>query len=104
MTLTIPGYDPETYEGLVSLHNTTFDLSDPKYKIVTKEAYTTYIPKILSGQFQIKRAQHLLVDEISEEVILSGIFEFEAIVNGTPITVTNGRFDVGVGNTNFYRY
>ena len=50
------------------------------------------------------RAQHLLVDEVPQEVILSGVFEFQAMVNGMPVTVSEGRFDVGVDESNFFKY
>jgi hypothetical protein len=65
---------------------------------------STYAIEILNGTFQIKRAQHLLVDNKPEEVILSGVFEFQALINGEPVTISTGRFDVGVGEGNFYTF
>jgi len=80
------------------------DLTDSKYEIVIKDIENTYTTQIISGQFQITKAQNLLVDKKAEEVILSGKFDFQALVEGLPVTISNGRFDVGVGNGNFYKY
>jgi hypothetical protein len=103
ITIDIPGLDPAVYADLVSLHNTTFDLTSPGCKIEITREGEVYDVKVQEGKFEIKRAQHLLVDDDPEEVILSGIFEFRAIVNSAATTFSNGRFDVGIGNYNFYK-
>jgi hypothetical protein len=45
-----------------------------------------------------------MVDEINTEVILSGFFEFHALVENVPVTDSNGRFDVRIDGGNFFRY
>jgi hypothetical protein len=104
MTLSLPGFNPATYSDLMSLHQVTLDLTAPDYKVVLQEGDSMYQVTILEGKFEVKRAQNLLVDNQPEEVILSGVFEFRALINNTPVTISNGRFDVGVGNFNFYKY
>jgi hypothetical protein len=104
MTLTVPDFHPLTPDDLISLNEITFDLSDPKYQISMAGDTSPYPVKVLNGTFQIKRAQRLLVDNKAEEVILSGVFEFQALINGNPVTVSLGRFDVGVGRWNFFIY
>ena len=59
---------------------------------------------IIDGELYFKRVQHLLVDKRSVEAILSGYFQFKTLVDGKPITLSNGRFDVGIGYENFYSY
>ena len=98
------GFNPETYDDLMVLHDTTLDLTDPVYEVIVSNRYETDTAEILNGSFQFVRAQHLLVDEVPQEVILSGVFEFQAIVNEIPVTVSTGRFDVGVDQSNFFRY
>jgi hypothetical protein len=104
LTLTISDFNPLTYVDLLQLNNTTFDLTDSKYEVVFKNIENIDTTQIIAGQFQITKTQNLLVDKKAEEVILSGKFDFQALVEGLPITISNGRFDVGVGNDNFYKY
>jgi hypothetical protein len=104
LRIVLAEFNPETYDDLMVLHDTTLDLTDQAYEVIFNNRFETDTAEILNGTFQILRAQHLLVDEISQEVILSGVFEFQAIVNEMPVTVSNGRFDVGVGESNFFKY
>lgn len=97
-------FNPETYEDLMVLHDSTLNLRDPDYRVIFHSRFESDTVEILNGTFQFTRAQHLLVDKIPQEVILSGMFEFQAIVNEMPVTVSNGRFDVGVGAFNFFKY
>jgi hypothetical protein len=46
----------------------------------------------------------LFVDEEKQQVILSGVFSFKAVVEGEPVTVSEGRFDVGMSSLNFFKY
>jgi hypothetical protein len=104
MTLILSDFHPLTYADLISLHDTTLELTDPRYEIQLSDDTSDYATEILNGTFRINRAQHLRVDNKPEEVILSGVFEFQARINGEPVTVSTGRFDLGVGEDNFYRY
>ena len=45
-----------------------------------------------------------IADNEPIEVILSGVFEFQALINNEPVSMSLGRFDVGVGQSNFYNY
>ncbi len=102
--LRIPGFTPEKYSDLLVLNDTILDLTNPDYELIVSIDTNHYTADILNGGFHFKRAQNLLVDEKQIEVILSGYFEFQALVGGKPITVSNGRFDVGIGTDNFYNY
>jgi hypothetical protein len=63
-----------------------------------------YQEEIIGGTLHFKRVQNLLVDKKQVEVILSGTFEYQALMNDVPFSVSEGRFDVAVGKDNFYRY
>jgi hypothetical protein len=102
--LTIQDFQPANYQDLMSLHGQVIDLADERYSISIEDAYSTYDVELLSGTFEFKRAQHLLVDGEPEEVILSGVFEFQAMIDGEPVSISEGRFDVGVGSYNFFVY
>lgn len=102
ITLTINNFTPLTYADLISLDKAVFDLEDDNYTISITSTSATLDVEILNGTFEIKRAQRLLVDGEPEEVILSGVFEFQALVNGEPVSISEGRFDVGAGTYNFF--
>jgi hypothetical protein len=98
-----PAQNVEDYIGLVQLHDTSWDLTDENMLVIFSEAANTDTLKILNGTLKFTRAQHLFVDKVSEEAILSGTFEFQANYNETFTTFSNGRFDVGISKNNFYR-
>jgi len=104
LTLKLGGFVPGKYTDLTILNDTIFDLTNPAYQVIVSIDTTKYKATILSGEFTFKRAQNLLVDKKQVEVILSGYFEFKALINAKPITVSDGRFDVGIGPDNFYMY
>lgn len=102
MSFSLEDYLPLAYTELSNLNQKTLDLKDNPVRITFGEVITEL--EIISGHIEFKRAQILNVDEESIETILSGYFEFKAIINGEPITVSDGRFDVGIGEDNFYVY
>ncbi|KAF0199743.1 MAG: hypothetical protein FD166_171 [Bacteroidetes bacterium] len=105
LTLRLPGFTPDSYSDMIILNDTVFDLTNPDCQVVVESAgnpINTF--SIISGAFQFKRAQNLLVDKQQVEVILSGYFELKALINGQPVTISDGRFDVGIGPDNFYIY
>ena len=105
MTITFADFHPETYEDLLDLHKTTFDLTDSQFTIQIKdEDGLIHQAEIIEGEFEVKRAQTLFVDEQKQQVILSGVFNFKAVVDGEAVTVSEGRFDVGVSSLNFFKY
>jgi hypothetical protein len=102
ITFSLEGYNPETYQDLVAFNNVVLDLTDPLFEVVITNTTGTHKLEILEGEVHIKRAQYLLVDKKPEEVILSGVFAYKALLDGVPVTFSDGRFDVSVGNDNFY--
>lgn len=104
ITLTLVGFSAEKYSDLLALDNVSLDLKDSDNAIEIEDESTEESAQILNGTFHFKRAQHVLVDAQPVAIVLSGTFEFQALVNGEPITVSNGRFDVGVGTDNFFAF
>jgi hypothetical protein len=103
MTITLKGFTPENYQELVALNDSTIDMKDPRCLVQITGSSILMPVRILSGTFYFKRVQNLSVDRQHIEAILSGYFEFKAIlVNDKPMTVSEGRFDVGIGEDNFY--
>jgi hypothetical protein len=103
MTFEISGLLPNSYRDLILLNDTVFNLLKPTIHVSISEGLTTVPVTILEGQLNFKRAQNLFVDKVQKEVILSGYFNFKAIINNVPVTISDGRFDVGVENDNFYK-
>lgn len=94
-----------SYESLVSLNGKKFDLSDSSKCTVSIDLDNdTLTVSDVSGFLIFNKVQYLLVDKVREETILSGEFELQAIIDGKPYKFTNGRFDIGIGNHNFYQF
>jgi hypothetical protein len=102
VTFKIAGFSTSQYSGLVALNDTTFELTSPDCHLSMSIDTTKYIIEVASGQLNFKRVQFLHVDDKPVEAILSGYFNFKATINGEFITVSDGRFDVGISDYNFY--
>jgi hypothetical protein len=57
---------------------------------------------IIEGLLKFTRVQRLFVDELETKCIISGLFDFKTFINGEPIAVSHGRFDLGIGYDNFF--
>jgi hypothetical protein len=99
-------FHPSTYGDLIALNEEALDLKDnPSIEVSLENSDSTALEmQIISGQFYFKRAQYLMVDKKPSEVILSGTFEFQALINGELVSISDGRFDTGISNSNFFKY
>lgn len=104
VTFTLPSLQPESYAALTVLDKKKFGLSGATGIVTLFMDGDTIEPDILQGELEFKRVQLLYVDTRQTEVILSGVFSFQALIKGEPVSVTEGRFDVGIGENNFFRY
>jgi len=104
LSFDLPGFHPLTYKDLVQLNDTVIDLTAPGLNVMAVIGSDTVDMDIFNGRLQFKRAQHLFVDNNPVKVILSGYFGFQALVNGEPISLSYGRFDVGIDEYDFARY
>ena len=98
------GYSPADYSGLISLNNTTFDLKGKDCIVLLNDSKGSRKLTVYEGSLFFKRVQKLYVDKVLTESILSGTFDFKTIINGEPVTFSNGRFDLGIGNDNFFKF
>jgi|GEM_PF-216358 len=98
----IKDYQPKDYKDLVDLNGTKFDLTSNKIKVVKIYNNTSDTLKIYEGELNFKRAQHLFVDGTSSETILSGYFDMKAKIGNSSVTLSEGRFDVGISGYNFF--
>ena len=104
VTFDLPLIQPAVYSDLINLNKIKFDLTGEGCRVSIHMDGETFEPQILQGELEFKKAQQLFVDTQLTEVILSGLFSFQALVNGEPISVSEGRFDVGIGSDNFFKY
>jgi hypothetical protein len=104
LTFWFRNYTPSAYTDVMAFNHRTLDLTDPAYGVTISIDTVTYPVTVISGTLQFKRIQNLLVDLKQEEIILSGYFDIKAIINNKTITISNGRFDIGIQNDNFYNY
>jgi len=100
----INGLGPKSYSDLISMDNVTLDLTSPTCNVVVNDGGNVQAVQILDGTLIFKKARDLKVDNLLTEIVLSGTFEFHAIINQLPVTMSKGRFDVGVDYENFYKY
>jgi len=94
---------PVNYEDLLQLNDTIINLNNTN-KISINIYGSNVNVTLLNGYFKVDKAQLLFVDTKETEVILSGHFEFQALINNEPIAISDGRFDIGVNQSNFFSY
>ncbi len=100
----LPEFHPDTYSDLVELNEKNFSLKDPKMNVTAIISLDTIDLNIFNGELQIRKANQLMVDDEPVGVILSGYFGFQALVNGTPVSMSYGRFDVNIDQYDFAKY
>jgi hypothetical protein len=98
----LPALTFEAYTDLIELHQQSYDLTQLTVRIATDVNISEVI--ISEGNLEFVRAQNLWVDRRQTEVILSGRFNFKGTLDGEPITISEGRFDLGISDDNFYNF
>jgi hypothetical protein len=104
ITFKFPRFLPDKYTNLTILNDSIFDLTNPDYRVIISINDDEFDAQVFNGNLHFKRVQNLIVDKKETEVILSGVFEFQALIDNEPVTMSDGRFDVGVGYDNFFKY
>jgi hypothetical protein len=102
ISFTLSGLMPAHYADLALLNDSIIDLTNSACHIFVTIDTVKFTADILDGELNFNKVQILQVDKQQVEAILSGYFEFKAIINDKPITISDGRFDVGIGPDNFY--
>ena len=98
------GFVPGSLSNLIELNDTTIDLTNPLCKVTLTRDTVKYNVTVLNGTLNFKRAQNLIVDKQPYEIILSGTFDFQTIINNDPLSISMGRFDLGIASDNFFKY
>ncbi len=104
MTFEFPDFNPSNFSDLTTWNEKNFDLKTGIVNVLIHKDTVQPQVQILSGILQFNRVQLLKVDDKLEQAILSGYFNFKALIDGVPVTVSEGRFDVGISQDNFYAY
>lgn len=104
LRFSIKGFSPQTYYDLTELNNQTFNLKEPGRAVTLKIDEITTMLNLIEGELIIKRVQRLYVDEELSRTIISGYFNLKTFLNNEPISISQGRYDLGIGYENFYNY
>lgn len=104
LIFSIKGFAPQTYYDLTELDNTTFNLMESGHAVTLKIGNETTGLRLIEGELNTKRVQRLYVDEELSRTIMSGYFHLKTFLNDEPISISHGRFDLGIGDDNFYNY
>ena len=93
------------HTDLLTLDKKSFNLRDTTSCKVSIENKEGAIPiKKTSGNITFNKVHRLLVDKEVVETILAGEFDLQVIINEQPARFSNGRFDIGVGDYNFFSF
>ncbi|MDD4971982.1 MAG: hypothetical protein PHT07_21355 [Paludibacter sp.] len=104
LKFSIIGYSPADYPDLISLNDSIIDLKIARCIVTLGYPYNSKKLAISEGKLYFKRVQNLYVDKVLTETIVSGTFNFKTILDGEPVAISNGRFDLGIGYDNFFKY
>lgn len=104
LTISIKGFPVATSFDLTELDSTIINLKDSGRQVKLKLDGITQILNLIEGELIFKKVQLLYVDEELTRTIVSGYFHLKTFLNAEPISISNGRFDLGIGYENFYNY
>ena len=91
-------------EDLSMLNGNTYPLSTSSTDVYLERNGVRTKLTVLQGSLTFQRVQKVFIDRKYTEMILSGYFEISAMQNGNAISITEGRFDVGVKNGYNFTY
>lgn len=106
MTFVFPIEQIHEYTDLLTLNGKTIDLASPDCEVTVTQNGTIDTLNIIDGELQFRRAQKLSIDDQPNRVILSGVFDFRYLdkTDEFPVSVSDGRFDLGINKNLFYAY
>ena len=104
LKFSVVGYSPADYPDLIALNDSVIDLKNPRCIVTLAYPNSSKKLTVSEGNLYIKRVQKLSVDRVLTESIVSGTFSFKTFIDGEPVAVSNGRFDLGIGYDNFFKY
>jgi len=96
LTFSFPTSTIKDFRDLMILHKKEIDLTDSSCEVVMTIDSQKEVLSVLSGRLNFKRAQLLRLDDKENRVILSGIFNLQFLDEDMPVSISNGRFDLGI--------
>ena len=102
MIFMLKGYNPPSFSELITLNGKIFDLKHSPCMVKLVIDTSNFNFNIIEGKITFKKVQRLYLDEEETKCILSGIFQLKTFMNNEPITISQGRFDLGIGYDNFF--
>ena len=103
MTFSFPLSEVKTIDDLSALHHLNIKLIE-NCTVTLEEKNSKTTLEVLNGFLHFKRFQLLRVDEKVNRIILSGTFEMKFLRNGRPESISDGRFDMGITDKDFYSF
>jgi len=98
----MPNFINSSSRELSLLNDSIIDLKHDSIEVNIFENGIVKTVEVLNGNIHFKKVQELRIDQVFEEMIISGTFQFQAMISGEPSTIDYGRFDMGVGYSTFY--
>lgn len=103
LTFHVADFLPKKHADLLTLNNTKRELTADGGVFVTfRKDKDTDTLRVTNGELNFKRVQKMLVDKEEVKTVLSGTFSLRANIGNVPVSINNGRFDVGVDEQNFF--
>ena len=97
LLFTFPMTEITDFQDLIQLHNYKINLADHTATVtIRQEGESDVNIAVTEGNLYFKRAQLLSIDDEMNRVILSGLFDIRFLQDGFPVSISNGRFDVGI--------
>lgn len=90
------------YQDLLVYNDTIIKLDSEAITVEMIYDGSAKIIDIIEGELHFKKCRKLFIDDIENEIIMSGYFNLKFIVNNIPSNMSEGRFDFGVNNGNFH--
>lgn len=98
----VPDTNVNSYQDLLVYNDSIIGLTDGSVIVEMISNGNSEVIDIIEGELYFKRSQNVFVDDIEHEIILSGYFNLKFVINDIPSNMSEGRFDFGVNNENFY--
>jgi len=99
LTFSFPTYPVKDFKDLMELHRKEFNLlNNVSCEVKMTKNFQKEVLTVLSGHLNFKRAQLLRLDDKENRVILSGVFDLKFLENDIPVSISNGRFDLGIAD------
>ncbi|OJV44846.1 MAG: hypothetical protein BGO29_07970 [Bacteroidales bacterium 36-12] len=102
MRISLKGFTPNDYPDLVVLNDSLINLKSNNCVVTLDYNGIKMKLDIIQGDILFKKVQKLYVDKELVRTNLSGKIQIKTFINNEPVSINNGRFDLGIGYNNFF--